>query len=103
MARFLDERGGRRLLDPALVRAAWSETYYNLALACLKRSRRAALPWLLRSLAAGLGHAGAWRALAYLGVPAPLWYGLRRALGRPEQGHIRRRLPACPAGPITSP
>src|SRR5439155_25820686 len=65
MDRFLDHHDGREALDPALVRRAQAETYYEIALAIRKRSRWSALPWYL----------GALRPMPVLGLA---WQGLAR-------------------------
>src|SRR5262249_13311816 len=82
MRRFLDEPGGRRLLPAEVVRAAWAETWYHLGVVRRQRSRLAALPCFLRTLALAPGYVPAWRGLAYVGVPSSLWRGLRHRLGR---------------------
>jgi glycosyltransferase involved in cell wall biosynthesis len=96
MRRFLDELGGRRVLDPALIRRAQAETCYHIGLARRRRSRLAALPWYLRALALAPDYPLAWQGLASLPLPEAVRRLLRRALGRPADWSVRRRLPAAP-------
>src|SRR4051812_15033252 len=83
MGRFLDERGGRGLLDPRHVARVYAETYCHCALAWRDRSRGKALAWYLRALVASPGCREAWRGLASLPIPEAGRRRLRRALGRP--------------------
>ncbi len=92
MARFLDEHGGRSKLDPALVRRAQAETFYEIALAIRGRSRGAAFPWYLRALRSVPSFGLAWQGLASLPLPEIVRRGLRRALGRPPDWAVR---PLC--------
>jgi len=89
MARFLDEHGGRSALDPALIRRARAETYYEIALAIRNRSRWAALPWYGRALWSAPNFGLAWQGLASLPLPEAIRRGLRRALGRPPDWAVR--------------
>jgi glycosyltransferase involved in cell wall biosynthesis len=96
MGRFLDERGGRRVLDPAVIRRAQAETCYHIGLARRRRSRLAALPWYVRAVLLSPGYGLAWQGLASLPLPEVMRRLLRRALGRPEDWSVRR--PAGAAG-----
>jgi glycosyltransferase involved in cell wall biosynthesis len=89
MNRFLDESGGRELLDPALIRRAQAETYYEIALAIRSRSRWEALPWYWRALRATPSFGLAWQGLASLPLPETVRRPLRFALGRPADWTIR--------------
>ncbi|MBI1915861.1 MAG: glycosyltransferase [Planctomycetes bacterium] len=90
MRRFLDERGGGGVLDRRVVRRAWAETYNNMALERRLRSRLAALPWLLRSLAAMPWRWATWKGLLSLPLPE----AARRLL--------RRCFAILPSGPCAS-
>jgi glycosyltransferase involved in cell wall biosynthesis len=92
MTRFLDDHGGRDVLDPALVRRAEAETYYEIALSIRSRSRWSALPWYLRALRAEPAFGLAWQGLASLPLPEILRRCLRLALGRPADWALR---PLC--------
>jgi glycosyltransferase involved in cell wall biosynthesis len=83
MRRFLDERGGRGLVRPAVIRQARAELYYHMGVMKRSRSRLAALPWHVRALAFAPGYGLAWQGLASLPLPEPLRRICRRALGRP--------------------
>lgn len=91
--RFLDEHGGRRLLDPAVIRRAHAVLCCDIALLAAERSRLAALPWLLRALAAAPLSRSAWHGLLRLPLPDATRRRLRRLLGRDEDWTVRRRLP----------
>jgi glycosyltransferase involved in cell wall biosynthesis len=80
MRRFLDEGGGRRRLDPAVVRRAWGETYAHMGLLVAPRSRFAALGWYARAVALAPGHTPAWKGLAGVLLPTALREALRRAV-----------------------
>jgi glycosyltransferase involved in cell wall biosynthesis len=92
MHRFLDERGGRDVLDPAAIRFAEAETCYHIGLSRRSTSRLAALPWYLRALALSPGFVPAWRGLVSLPLPESARRLLRRALGRPVDWTVRRPL-----------
>jgi glycosyltransferase involved in cell wall biosynthesis len=92
--RFLDELGGRALLEPALVRRAESETCHHLGVVTRVRSRLAALPWHLRAVRRDPTCGLAWQGLLSLWLPEGLRRHLRRALGRPEDWSVRRPLSA---------
>ena len=92
MDRFLDHHSGRKVLDPALIRRAQAETYYEIALAIRKRSRWSALPWYLRALRTMPVFGLAWQGLASLPLPEIMRHGLRLALGRPADWAVR---PLC--------
>jgi len=110
MNRFLDHYGGREVLDPALIRRAQAETYYEIALAIRNRSRWSALPWYLRALRTMPVFGLAWQGLASLSLPEIMRRGLRLALGRPVDWTVRplrempnaksRRCPFSPLGPF---
>jgi glycosyltransferase involved in cell wall biosynthesis len=89
MRRFLKERGGSRVLSPALVREAFAQTYVNISLARRRRSRWAALPSNLQALWYSPAHRGAWRSLASLPLPEGGRRWLRRALGWPADWELR--------------
>jgi glycosyltransferase involved in cell wall biosynthesis len=90
MRRFLDERGGREVLDPSAIRYAEAETCYHIGLARRPVSRLAALPWYLRALLRAPGYGLAWRGLLTLPLPEAARRLLRRALGRPVDWTVRR-------------
>jgi glycosyltransferase involved in cell wall biosynthesis len=90
MHRFLDEFGGREVLDPSAIRYAEAETCYHIGLARRSASRLAALPWYLRALALAPGYGPAWRGLLSLPLPEAARRLLRRALGRPVDWTVRR-------------
>jgi glycosyltransferase involved in cell wall biosynthesis len=90
MRRFLDEQGGREVLDPAAIRFAEAETCYHIGLARRPVSRVAALPWYLRALFLAPGYGPAWRGLLSLPLPEAARRLLRRALGRPVDWTVRR-------------
>jgi hypothetical protein len=90
MDRFLDEQGGKTLLDRSAVRRARAETYYHLGVVRRQRSRSAALPCYLRALALQPGYALAWQGLASLPLPESLRRWCRVALGRPADWSVRR-------------
>jgi glycosyltransferase involved in cell wall biosynthesis len=92
--RFLDEQGGRALLEPALVRRAESETCHHLGVVTRNRSRLAALPWHVRAVRRDPTCGLAWRGLFSLWLPERLRRHLRRALGKPEDWSVRRPLGA---------
>ena len=89
MRRFLDERGGRKLLPAALVRQAWADTYVNLALAWRTHSPWEALKFNLKATAACPRFLPAWKGLATALVPERGRRWLRRALGRPVDWRVR--------------
>ncbi len=90
MHRFLDEFGGREVIDPAAVRYAEAETCYHIGLARRPASRLSALPWYLRALALAPAYGPAWRGLLSLPLPEAARRLLRRALGRPVDWTVRR-------------
>jgi glycosyltransferase involved in cell wall biosynthesis len=92
MERFLDDYGGRWLLDEGLIRQAQAETCCQIGLARRSQSRWAALPWYLRALLLSPGYAWAWKGLASLPLPEPVRRLLRRALGRHPDWSVRRPL-----------
>jgi glycosyltransferase involved in cell wall biosynthesis len=95
MARFLDERGGRERVRPAVARRAFADMYCDLAVATAGRSRWLSLGWILRALAACPDYVPAWHGLLRWPVPESLRRAVRRALGRPPQWQVRRRLPVA--------
>jgi glycosyltransferase involved in cell wall biosynthesis len=105
MHRFLDEFGGREVLDPSAIRYAEAETCYHIGLARRSASRLKALPWYVRALALAPGYGPAWRGLLSLPLPESARRLLRRALGRPVDWSVRRPIeeaqgaPACYADP----
>jgi glycosyltransferase involved in cell wall biosynthesis len=96
MHRFLDELGGRAVLDPTAVRYAEAETCYHIGLARRPASRLAALPWYLRALALAPAYGPAWRGLLSLPLPESARRLLRRALGRPVDWSVRRPIEVAP-------
>src|SRR4029077_14663242 len=90
--RFLDHHAGRDALDPALVRRAQAETYYEIALAIRSRSRWSALPWYLRAIYAKPSFGLAWQGLMSLPLPEMMRRCVRLALGRPADWAVR---PLC--------
>jgi glycosyltransferase involved in cell wall biosynthesis len=90
MHRFLDEQGGRDVLNPAAIRYAEAETCYHIGLARRPVSRVAALPWYLRALFLAPLYGPAWRGLLSLPLPEAARRLLRRALGRPVDWTVRR-------------
>ena len=96
MRRFLDEWGGRQVLDPGVIRRAEAETYCHLGLARRGRSRWAALPCYLRSLLLAPAYGPSWKGLVSLPLPESLRRCLRRILGRPVDWSVRRPLASFP-------
>jgi len=96
MRRFLDEQGGRAVLDPSAIRYAEAETCYHIGLARRPVSRLAALPWYLRALVLAPGYGPAWRGLLTLPLPEAARRLLRRALGRPVDWTVRRPIAEPP-------
>jgi hypothetical protein len=96
MERFLDEHGGRWLLDAALIRQAQAETCCQIGLARRSHSRWAALPWYLRALLLSPGYAFAWKGLACLPLPEAVRRLLRRALGQRSDWSVRQPLGRSP-------
>jgi glycosyltransferase involved in cell wall biosynthesis len=94
MRRFLERRGGRQLLNPAVVRRSRAEVFYQMGLARRRRSRLAALPCYLRALALSPGHGLAWQGLASLPLPERVRRWCRRALGRPVDWTTLRPAPS---------
>jgi glycosyltransferase involved in cell wall biosynthesis len=84
MRRFLDERGGRRQLPPALVRQAFAETYFHIGLLRRKKAPLAAFGCTLRALAYKPTFGRAWRALASLAITDSGRRWGRRMLGRKD-------------------
>jgi glycosyltransferase involved in cell wall biosynthesis len=102
MQRFLDERGGRQLLDPQLVRLAFADTYYHLALERRSRARLRALPWYVRALRSCPTYLLAWQGLASLFMPEGGRRCMRRLLGRPADWGVRARIQG-PARTVSEP
>jgi hypothetical protein len=98
MDRFLSEHGGRRLLEPGLVRRAYAQTYCHLALYAGQRSRWAAFGWLARSLLQRPIQYEAWHGLVSVPLPEQVRRWLRRALGRPLDWKVRQPVTAEPTG-----
>jgi glycosyltransferase involved in cell wall biosynthesis len=94
MRRFLDEHGGRSLLDPRLVHRAWAETCRHRALAARSRSRWAALGQLARSLSYEPFSASTWKDLASLPLAESWRRWLRRRLGKADWTARPRHAPA---------
>src|SRR5262249_59226768 len=92
MRRFLDERGGRAVIPPALARRAFAETYVHLSLARRGRSRLAALQCLVKALGYAPGYLPAWKCLASLALPERGRRWLRQRLGRPVDWEVRARV-----------
>jgi glycosyltransferase involved in cell wall biosynthesis len=99
MNRFLDRQGGRKLVNPALVRQARAELYYYMSVLRRQRSRLSALPWIVRALTLCPGYALAWKGLAALPLPETVRRWARRALGRPVNwtDHLPTSGPLVPA------
>ena len=83
--RFLDELGGRSLIDPAVVRRAHAEVCCQLALATMPQSRLDSFGWLLKALATDPTYGQAWHGMVSLPMPEPLRRTARRLLGRPVE------------------
>jgi glycosyltransferase involved in cell wall biosynthesis len=92
MRRFLDEGSGRRLVSPAVVRRALTETYCHMALVCQQRSRWAAVPWMLRALATEPTYGPLWHGLLSWPLPEAVRRRMRLAFGRPVAWNVRRRV-----------
>jgi glycosyltransferase involved in cell wall biosynthesis len=92
MRRFLNEGSGRRLMSPAVVRRALTETYCHMALVCQQRSRWAAVPWMLRALATEPTYGPLWHGLLSWPLPETVRRRLRLAFGRPIAWNVRRRV-----------
>jgi glycosyltransferase involved in cell wall biosynthesis len=89
MSRFLNERGGRALLDPEVIRRAKAELFFQIGVARRSRSRWRALPWHIRALALAPTSSEFWRGLASLPLPERVRRWVRRALGRPLQWNVQ--------------
>jgi glycosyltransferase involved in cell wall biosynthesis len=100
MRRFLDDFGGRDVLDPIAIRYAEAETCYHIGLVRRPVSRLAALPWYLRALVLAPGYGPAWRGLLSLPLPESARRLLRRALGRPVDWSVRRPLEEAREGTV---
>jgi glycosyltransferase involved in cell wall biosynthesis len=98
MKRFLDERGGRALLNAGVIRRARAELFFQIAVARRGRSRLGALPWHLRALALAPGCGQFWRGLVSLAFPERVRRWLRRALGRPVEWNVRVPVDEEPEG-----
>ncbi len=70
MRRFLDDYGGRWMLDSATIRRSYAETYLHMGQAKVARSRLAAFSWYLRALLTLPTLAETWKELAKLPIPA---------------------------------
>lgn len=90
MDRFLGERGGRVLVDPAVVRWSYAETSFHLGLVRRAHSRLAALPCYLKAISLQPGYGLAWQGLASLPLPETLRRWCRMALGRPADWSVPR-------------
>jgi glycosyltransferase involved in cell wall biosynthesis len=90
MDRFVKERGGNRVLSPAVRRRAWAETYFHFSLAKRPRSRLAALYYNVKALAVSPGYWPAWKSLAALPIPEAGRRWLRRTLGRSADWSARQ-------------
>jgi glycosyltransferase involved in cell wall biosynthesis len=101
MRRFLDQQGGRKLVQPRVVRQARAELFYHMSVLRRQRSRLSALPWIMRSLTLCPGYGLAWKGLAALPLPEMVRRWVRRALGRPVDwtDHLPTRLPGARAQP----
>jgi glycosyltransferase involved in cell wall biosynthesis len=93
MRRFLDERGGRRLIPARVIARAQAETRYHLAL--LKRDRTVcgSALWFLRSLYFAPWYCPAWKGLVSILFPEAGRRRLRQMMGRPvdwNQPHSSR-------------
>lgn len=80
--RFLDDRGGRERLNPALVRRALADLCCDTALALRPTSRAVALTWYARSLRHRPHDYDAWRGLLTSWWPEPIKSAIRGMLGR---------------------
>lgn len=88
MDRFLNERGGRKLLPRRVVRRAYAETYAHIGRAVARRTRLRAAAWFLRALAADPLAIEAWHTILHTTVPAWMKRLLRAVLTldrRPRQ------------------
>jgi glycosyltransferase involved in cell wall biosynthesis len=82
MRRFLDERGGRSHVDPALVREAWAEQYCDTAWSLRGRSALRRLYWYGRAAVIDPRYLPAWRGLLVSWWPEPLRDRMRRVFAR---------------------
>jgi glycosyltransferase involved in cell wall biosynthesis len=82
MERFLNNHGGRELLDPAAVRRGFAITYCHLALAFQDQSSGTAWRWALKSVASAPTYGLGWKVLASLAFPAALRGWWRRRTGK---------------------
>jgi glycosyltransferase involved in cell wall biosynthesis len=94
MRRFLERRGGKEVLNPAVVRRARAEIYYDMGLVRRQRSRLAALPCYVRALTLAPTYGLAWQGLASLPLPERVRRWCRRALGKPVDWAVRRPIPS---------
>jgi glycosyltransferase involved in cell wall biosynthesis len=98
MRRFLDEIGGRERLGARTIRRAWSETYSHRAQYARQRSRKVALGWYLRAVAADPRYLEPWRDLITLPLPRSALRWLRAATGRRATSPASSPV-ACQAAP----
>lgn len=85
--RFLDERGGRAALPPALVRRTLAELYCDMGGATTGLPK---IGWFLRALCQRPHHRLAWHALLACWWPDRLRQLARRLLGKPDWERPRR-------------
>lgn len=90
MRRFVDDRGGKQVLDPALVALAFAETYCNTAACRRYGSRLGAFRLYLHALYVAPWHRDAWRGLVSLPVPEVCRKWIRRAMGRSADWRVRK-------------
>jgi glycosyltransferase involved in cell wall biosynthesis len=88
MERFLDERGGRQRISPNVLRRAWAETYCHAGQYAQPRSRRTALCWYMRAIAALPTYKDPWYCLVKLPLPE-CFRRLRRSSGGRQVSRAR--------------
>jgi glycosyltransferase involved in cell wall biosynthesis len=91
--RFLDERGGRDRLDPALVRLVLAEHCWDTGNAYMERSWLCAMPWYLRSFRHQPLYWPSWRALGTCWWPQRWKKWLRGLLGPPGGAPTAEKVP----------
>jgi len=100
--RFLDEYGGRRLLDAGVVRRGFSHLYMHIALAERDRHRLKALAWYLRAIATSPTYYAAWRGFASVLLPDAFRRCIRRVRGRPADWNSMPRRVSASGQPISA-
>jgi hypothetical protein len=99
MRRFHGQ-GGRALVSRPVLRAAWTEFSYHMALRLRPHSRLAALGWYLRTPALSPGYRLAWCGLSSLPLPESWRRRLPRTLGRQPDWIAPPPVKSIPSSPL---